>query len=434
MGKKDALTVSLIRIRNVLGIEHLDVRPGALTVIEGSNGAGKSSVLEAIKSVVEGGADASLVKHGAEAGEVVLVLSDGVEIRKRITAEGGASLTVQHPDGYSLSKPKGFVDGLLDALAFNPVKFLTAPPRRRVEYLLDAMPLTVTAEEVQAAIGCDVDASEVAGHALPVIDRFHQRVYDERTGVNRIAKEKRHSARELGQSLPPIVPADPERESGAALRQQREDAKDRKFAALAEVERECQAEIDRHRRELQQSIDEMRATAATRAREISAAAEPALQRLTAAAAAADERERAEALHENTRAFIARAEHEAAETDSRAERLTAALGRLDALKGRLLEDLPLPGIEVRGGELFHAGIPWDRVNTAERVKVALGLAQLRARGAKLPLVCVDGLECLDAETFAVFRQKAPAAGLQLIVTRVGEGPLQVDEIPAPDGAQ
>jgi len=53
---------------------------------------------------------------------------------------------------------------------------------------------------------------------------------------------------------------------------------------------------------------------------------------------------------------------------------------------------------------------------------LNVARLRA--GELPLCLVDGLECLDAETFRAFEEMAPSSGLQLILNRVTTGPLSV----------
>lgn len=63
------MRIAKISIKNVLGIEELEIdSPGALTVIEARNGRGKSSTMEAIRAVVDGGHDASLLRHGAEQG------------------------------------------------------------------------------------------------------------------------------------------------------------------------------------------------------------------------------------------------------------------------------------------------------------------------------------------------------------------------------
>ena len=79
------MKVALIKIEQILGIEHLEIKPGLLTVISGKNETGKTSVLEAIKSVTTGGKDGTLLRQGAEKGSVVLVFDDGTEATRKVT-------------------------------------------------------------------------------------------------------------------------------------------------------------------------------------------------------------------------------------------------------------------------------------------------------------------------------------------------------------
>ncbi|MCQ4574556.1 MAG: ATP-binding protein, partial [Candidatus Brocadiales bacterium] len=71
------MKVAAIKIHNILGIESLEIKPNSMTFIEGENGAGKTSVLEAIKAIIHGGHDATLLRNGADKGEIVLVLDNG---------------------------------------------------------------------------------------------------------------------------------------------------------------------------------------------------------------------------------------------------------------------------------------------------------------------------------------------------------------------
>jgi hypothetical protein len=428
------MRVSQIKIRNVLGIESLDIEPGAVTVVEGRNGVGKTSTIEAIRAVVDGGHDATLLRAGADSGEVVLVLDDETEIKKRITA-GGSTLTVQHPDTGRVSSPQRYVQRLMDALSVNPVDFLAAPEKKQAEYLLESLPMRVSASELAAALGHEVelvgDDFDIDEHALDVIERVRKSVYDDRTGVNREAKGKRTTATQLAESLPE------EAGDGEAVRARADELAARKREVeqatrerLAAIQAERDAAIEELRRETQRRIDELKAAAAAEAdalkegaeREATAAREesaPELERLTAEIATAEQRARDADRHENTRSVVEGLSREAEALEARSESLTAALERLDALKGRLLEQLPIKGLRVEGGVIYKGDVPFSRLNRAEQVKVAIQLAQLRAGDVKL--ICVDGLECLDGKTFELFTTNAAKTDLQFVVTRVAADP-------------
>ena len=109
--------------------------------------------------------------------------------------------------------------------------------------------------------------------------------------------------------------------------------------------------------------------------------------------------------------------EAREQEKTSKELTKAIENLDKLKSDLLSDLPVEGLEVRDGDIFVDGIPFDRVNESARISLALEIARIRS--GELGLVLCDGLECLDSKTFEAFRKKALKTGLQFIVTRVSD---------------
>ncbi len=116
----------------------------------------------------------------------------------------------------------------------------------------------------------------------------------------------------------------------------------------------------------------------------------------------------------------------ADLQADAERQTAALEKIDEYRTSLLEQLPIPGLEVRDGEIFRGGVPFDRLNTAQRVQIAVDVAKVRA--GRLSVCCVDGLELMSTETFTAFRDAAIASDLQMFVTRVGDGEFSIDSQP------
>jgi DNA repair ATPase RecN len=67
--------LSALSVRNIVLIDQLDFGLDAgLTVLTGETGAGKSILLDALTLALGGRGDASLVRKGAESGQVVAVL------------------------------------------------------------------------------------------------------------------------------------------------------------------------------------------------------------------------------------------------------------------------------------------------------------------------------------------------------------------------
>jgi len=443
------MKIAKIRIRNILGIDDLEFDAGRFTEISGANGTGKTSVLEAIKAVIKGGEDATLMRRGAEKSEVVLVLDDGTEIKRRMT--GKTTTTTVERDGVKASRPGETIKALTDALSVNPIDFLRSPAKTRVNVLLDSLPMTADVIRLSAIVGYDVKVDSKL-HALQQIEAVRKAVYDDRTGTNRAAKEKEATINQWAATLPDGEVKAPMATDNLVVRLAEIDVAkdaelDRIAAKLAGLrdERVARLETIRDDREaaiaaLQAQIDQLRAAAmgaieaentawteverkATQQRERKLA-EFAGQRETVASqlAAIEAAQSQRARHAQTRETIRQMREEAEGLQRDATGQTAAIDKLDAYKSELLANLPIPGLEVRDGAILRNEIPFDRLNTAQQIEIAVEIAKLRA--GKLAVACVDGIELLDADHYQTFRQQALESGLQLFVTRVSDGEFQV----------
>ena len=441
------LHVSHVRISNILGIQELEFAPGGFTEITGANGSGKSSTIEALRAALRGGHDASLLRKGAEKGEIVLVLDDGSQITKTVTADGTKVNVVR--DERKLGRPAEAVKALHDVLSVNPVEFLRAPEKARVDALLQVMPIAVDAERLEQIAGDLVQP----GAGIDQIEATKRAVFDERTAISRTARDKDGAIKQLRATLPKHVPESPETDATLVEQLNALDAdSDAKFEAVmgryAVNLRGADKSIDELHASIREIEEQARQSVAMVSEQIAE-----LKRLKAEATAKMDAEKSEirSQHAEARAVIQtklegiRERHEqqarydltteninrmAAELEdlkAHAHGLTETLDQLDAYKAELLASLPIPGLEVVEGRLQRYGVPFDRLNTAQQVEIAVEIAKLRA--GELGLICVDGLELLDQEHYDAFRAAAEASSLQLIVSRVGDGELAVRTVGA-----
>jgi DNA repair exonuclease SbcCD ATPase subunit len=457
-----------LEIESILGVEKLVIEPGALTIIEGRNASGKTSILEAARAILRGGHDPSLVRHGAEEGRIRLTLADGTVFLKRVTKER-STLEVTEPQKGRISRAQAYVDSQVDELGIDPMAIVTCPASKRAEYLAEVMPIKVEPDVFEAIIGRRPTAHELSGNALDLLAGERQRLYDERTAVNRTLKDKRTTAAQLRETLPAAaeVPADPailrakktqlERDLAEELdaaRGDRAGAADVIKQTLIEANDEDaekeEAEVTKIRNEMEGRIEALRVLGRKRASEREESARDAQAKAyeaeqTSAAAArskydapitdvAEKITKAEALEKEhhraskTREIIAASEKEAARAETASKALSHAIDELDALKASLLEKLPIKGLEIREGQVLVDGIPFERLNRARQIEVALKIAQLRA--GNIGLIVVDDTEHLDSESFAAFEAAAAGAGLQFLAARVSDGDLSVRTVEAP----
>lgn len=448
------MKISRIHIRNILGISELEFEAGKFNALTGVNGSGKTSVLNAIKAATQCGHDATLLRKGEKTGEVVLVLDNHDEIRRRVTAD--STKTDLIVDGKKQPRAVDAIKALTDSLSVNPVDFLRATEKDRTRVLLESMPLSVDAAKLARISGVEVD-SEPGVHGLQVIEVVRKTVYDDRTGTNRAVSEKQGTINQLRSALP----AAPEGVEGDEASLQalidkadaaRQTEVDRIAAKLAGIEREHQALIDKLKSDASAAIDRIRAEAQLRIdaenRASSEGQRQAVEKITnVRAAASNQRELANTTHtetvaplreakaviaanreaaaarRTTLATIERLQEELTTLEKDAAKQTKALSNIELFKAELLASLPIPGITVEGGQIMRDGVPFDRLNTAQQVQIAVDIAKLRA--GDLGVICVDGIELLDTQTFDAFRERAIESGLQMFVSRVSDQPFTIE---------
>jgi energy-coupling factor transporter ATP-binding protein EcfA2 len=453
--------ISKIKIENILGIEHLEINAGQVTTISGRNASGKTSVLESIKAALKGGHDATLLRNGAEEGEIVLVLSDDTQITKTVTATDSKTTVKRH--GRNVQRASSVIDSLRDLISINPVAFIQAEEKKRTEILLKAMPIELDIVRINAIVEptkVQTALTPVAGSELSFIDGLRAAVFAERTNVNRSAKDKWSSVRELEGTLP--------KAAARTAKEVQEDINEC-VAEMEDVQTRLAAHIDTLMNErstiktgAESYRNQLMTEAMTRRDEAIAAAHAAYHEATQVIGkdyedeiargtaifnekSNDARAKAEqylapirtthsqltaqltvtAGAAKQREIFDRYKQEAAELDDHVTTLSVALNKIDEYKLELLEQVPIKGLEIRDGSIYLDGVPFDRLNTATKVRVSLAVSRLRA--GELNMMCVDGIESLDEETFNALVAAALSTDLQFFFSRVEDHDFTINTL-------
>lgn len=413
------MQIKQIKISNILGIDELEFSAGNYVEVSGANGTGKTSVLEAVKAALKGGNDATLIRNGSDKGEIVIEFDNGMLLQKNVASKSNLKLSA--PDGSTIQKPQSQLDMLYDLLSVNPVEFLTAPKKERTRALLESLPISLSIDEINEVMKGYASnlPIKIEGHALEIMDSLQETIYGERRELNRTVKEKGNTITQLRESL---VEVDFDTKTIDAkikeLEQKQEARSANRDKYKEKIEKELQekiAELDRLKIEAteqaRQNIELMNA-------KYYEAYLPAQEELTSL----KEKIRMVGGIEKTRELISQYENERLEIENNSNELSEALSRLEAVKLNKLQNLPIKGLEIKEGEIYKDGVVFDRLNTAEQIKVAVEVAKLRA--GELKLVCVDGLERFDQKTYDMFKKAMQKSGLQAIVTRVSNEDLTI----------
>lgn len=453
-----------IFISNFLGIREFSIAPGVVTVIQGPNGLGKSSLLESIKTHVVGGNDATLLRNGADHGEAILELSDGLKLRKDLKANGETPRSVIHPQLGDMKRPASIISKLCESLSIDPAAFMSPAlkPEQRVKIVLESMPLEVTAEQIAEGSGVDLDIVKIGlvgtsgpCHALELIGHCRKRWEEFRADFGRQAKTQRGIAESI--QLPPDSSIDwvdaiqcrqEDRDSRmldvrnsrnaissgyikmkAAAERAMADAESaavrRTNDAIEVLRVKLAAESARLRETRDTAVREAERQRDTYLQQLDEESGPQIQRLTELVAEAQQYLAQGAVIESNRNLKSSMEESAQTNEREWNRMQDAIQQLAKFEKSLLETLPIPGLEFRDGRLYFDGVVFERLNTAQRVFICIELAKLRA--GELGIVVIDNLECLDQEHFDEFIRQALESGLQWVVGRVSDGALRVATI-------
>lgn len=396
-----SIKINKITIRNILGIDELTFDAGKFTTVTGKNASGKTSIMKAIKSVFAGGHDATLLRKGAETGEVVFVLNDGTSITKKVSKDKSELKATGQKAAQS------YVSAISDLVSVNPISFLLGDDKTRLKILLESMPIELPVERLEEIIG----ESLPDGQPLEVLGSIRKRVYDDRTGVNRAIKEKQSTINQLSATLGEF--------SGRTNLQEQLDKEEKEYRLKLQ---DFQKDKNEYQAELYEEIEKIKARYGESIEKVERAEREYSNTAFASIAELREAVKHEAVAQHTREMIEMHSTELASYKEDVQNLESALTEIDRIKVELLENTPFKGLTIQDGKIYIDGVAFEHLNTASQVAFVIKLARLRA--GELGFVCLDNMESLDADTLGYFKAAAAKTDLQFIITRVGESDLTI----------
>lgn len=397
------VTINTLEVENVKKVKAVSLTPSpkGLTIIGGKNGAGKTTVLDAIVWALAG--DRYKPSEAAREGSMTpphirLTLSNGLTVERK---GKNAALTVTDPTGRRAGQQ--LLNEFISVLALDLPRFMQANAKEKADTLLQILGI---------------------GPQLKQLDDEISRAYTQRTAVGQIRDQKQAYANEL-----PEYPGVPEEEISVQELLARHGEILRRNAENKRARDELANMKERHALILQQIIDVTNSLNAliekrdTLGNAIMAAEKDAKTLTDESTEEIEENLRdVEATNTKIRANLTK-EHalEAAKAETEKYReLTRYIDekrceRLDLLEGA---DLPLPELTVEDGELKYKGHSWDCMSGSEQLRVAAAI--VRRLNPSCGFVLLDKLEQMDVDTLTEFGAWLEQEGLQAIATRVSTG--------------
>ncbi len=451
------MRLARILIKNFLSIGEVEILPGQVNQIVGKNNQGKTSILKALEFAFVGSTDGSMVRHGETEAEVLVELEDGLKVDRRLKASGGQTVSVSRGEMDS-KKPQAMLNGLLGDTTFNPLDLLDS--KSRTEHLLKCIDLKVNEAMLTEAVGdCPVPLPplDYNQHGLKVADQANKYFYQRRAEANKVAVEKLNTFTVKQRELPPAP----------------EELTDKSTEELKQCVAECKAKIDveskkkevlvaaeNSHKELSERIarghlakSQVEAEIAEFEKSVAVAREKrekivsGLELLDNELKTVDKwrtnagpdievikaenesiqmcqnaiNRRTEIQAHKERVFGVQVyENEAIAAKGFAERLHAVVERTGPVfRSALMSkaQLPIAGLTYENDQFFLEGSTIDNLSASKSLQLSVAIA--RHLASKTKLICIDGAELLDEESYKVLRSEIEGDGFTYFITRVGE---------------
>lgn len=384
---------------------------GANLKVAGTTGQGKTTAVSLLWEILETVGD-PINNAGKEPGAKALVrvvfgTPERHYIAERKYTAGGTDISIRSEDGKSKVSAKEF-RSWVSSLAVNPHRIMELGPQERTATLLRA---------ARVPDGVDLDA----------IDRQRADAHERREDAR---KDKTRLAASLGIRPREVAPVDVQASRSQLVELERDKAQGE--AELQSAGRELEgierdlaealarvAKLEARKSETVARRDEIRAWMDENVKP------DELARLQDEVARADELNReanawTEWQRKNQELQDAEARFTAAEQEVRA---------CEASKREALEAIvwPLPGLEVRDGEIWFKGVPLVQAGESEKLLVCGSLAAHEIAKAPLRVVRLDGIESMSSEDFAQLEALFEEHDIQVLASRVTRGDLEEGEL-------
>lgn len=472
------MRITKIKIKNLFGITETELN-GQAVEISGTNGAGKTSVIDAIRYGLTNRSDRSyILKKGETEGEIIIETDTGLHIGRK-KRSGQADYKSIKEGGKEIPAPESFLQNIFTPLQIDPVQFINLPEKEQNRIILDMIEFPWDLNWIKEQFGEIPTGVNYEQNILQVLSDIQSErgdYFTRRQDVQRDIRNKRAFVEDIAKDIPEHFEAEKWEayDVGAA------------YAIITEVQRQnnlidrARAFYDSYQNKVRGYQAEMELELAAEQKKISAEKESLvaeIERKKAEIKAAEERlgaldtvyadklaiaeaqyrekiakldsdmriaedclgkektdvselqsevTHAEAMkkHLNEYRRMVSMEEEITTLKAIADELTRKIELARSLPGIILETatIPIEGFTVENGVPLIHGLPVSNLSEGEKLNLCIDVTVSKPNA--LQLILIDGTEKLSSENRQKLYDKCREKGLQFIATRTTDGELEV----------
>ena len=205
------MKISKIVIKDIYGISQVSL-DGKSVELTGTNGAGKSSVLDAIKLALTNNSNRkTIVRNGEKEGTIYIETDTGLKIDRRKRTDKGDYKSVKDISGNEINSPETFLKEIFTPLQLEPVEFLSMPEKEQNKLLLNLIEFDRNKEEYITEKFGPVNWVDYSNSILEILNEIQDKdgkFYLDREEINRNIRAGNAVIADIAKNIPDEYNAD----------------------------------------------------------------------------------------------------------------------------------------------------------------------------------------------------------------------------------
>lgn len=461
---------SKITIKSLFGISEQEIS-GKSVEITGRKGAGKTSVIDAIRYALTNSSSRDwIIKNGETEGEIIVETDSGLSIDRKARSNKADFVSVKE-NGNKVTKPETFLKTIITPLQLNPIEFTQMTKNEQNRAILDLIEFDWDLNWIKEQFGEIPQGVDYEQNILQVLNDIQAEngvYFQSRQDINREIRNKRAFVADIAKDIPAGYDAekwknyDLSTKYSELMKIKDENGKIERAKAFKDnynnkirgLEANKEIDISAAEKSINAERDSLNSTISRLTAEIQSANEKLLAldnklqdkikiaeanfnvakakldsdigiankfinlEIKSTATLQNEIDTAETMikHLNEYDRMKNMQNEIENLQARSEEFTRKIELARTLPGTILQTatLPVEGLSVENGIPLINGLPISNRSDGELLELCVDIAINNPSG--LQIILIDGAEKLDDTSRNKLYAKCKEKGLQFIATR------------------
>lgn len=198
------MKTSKITIKSLFGISEQQINGNSIE-ITGQKGAGKTSVLDAIRYCLTNRSNRDwIIKEGENEGEIIVETDSGLTIDRKARTNKADSININE-NGNRITKPETFLKSIITPLQLNPVEFTQMTKQEQNRAILDLIDFKWDMNWIREQFGEIPQGVDYEQNILQILNDIQSEngvYFQSRQDINREIRNKKAFVENIAKDIP----------------------------------------------------------------------------------------------------------------------------------------------------------------------------------------------------------------------------------------